>query len=145
MIDSAVRSRVLATGLFETVGGDLTHMPGQGLRAAVWLDYGEPIREASGLASVTIRMDLFIRMYGPVHSQPLDEIDPTMLRALDALGKAYVGGFTLDGLVRNVDIFGAHGRRMSWKAGYLDVQEGTCRVLTLTLPLVVNDVWDEVA
>lgn len=145
-LDAALSSRVQATGLFETVnGGELEHMPGRGLRAATWFDYGEPISEASGLDAVSIRLDAMVRIYGPVHSLPVDEVDPSMLRALDALGRAYVGGFTLGGLVRDIDIFGRHGRRMSWKAGYLDVDAGTCRVLTLTLPMVINDVWSEVA
>ena len=144
-LTAAVTSRVQATGLFETVNGEITHQPGQGLRAAVWFDYGEPVAEASGLDAVTVRMDGMVRIFGPVHSLPVDEIDPAMLRALDALGRAYVGGFSLGGLVRDIDVFGRHGRRMSWKAGYLDVEKGTCRVITLTLPLIVNDVWNEVA
>lgn len=145
-LTAAVESRVQATGLFETVNsGELTHMPGQGLRGAVWADYIEPIPARSGLASTSVRVDMMVRIYGPVHLLPVDEVDPTMLRALDALGRAYSAGFTLDGVVAYIDLLGAHGRRMSTKAGYLTVDAGTCRVLTLTLPLVIDDAWEQVA
>jgi hypothetical protein len=143
-LTAVLASRVQATGLIETVNGELTHTPGQGLRAAVWLGPGEAVPARSGLAATSVRVDAKVRIYGPVFAVPVDEIDPTMLRALDAICGAYLDGFGMDGVGAEADPQGISGRRLSWEPGYLDVQAGTCRVVTLTLPVIVDDVWKQV-
>jgi hypothetical protein len=68
-----------------------------------------------------------------------------MVRVIDALFTAYIGDFTLGGLVRNVDVRGADGAPLDGQAGYLKQDEVLYRVFTITLPVVVNDAWDEAA
>lgn len=145
-IMSTVTSVVQGLGLFETVnGGELMHLPGAGLRASVWPGRITSPPGSSGLASVSIVLPVIIRIYGRAHAVPVDEIDADMLEAVDKLADAYVGGFTLGGLVRAIDVHGRFGQPLTIEPGYMDIQEGTCRVETLTLPLIINDAWNEVA
>lgn len=144
-IMAKVTSVVQALGLFENSGrGPLTHTPGAGLRVSVWPGRITSPPGSSGLASVSLVLPVMIRIYGPVHPEPVDEIDDEMLEAVDRLGDAYVGGFTLGALVRGIDIHGRFGQPLTIEPGYLDVQAGTCRVQTMTLPLIINDAWNEV-
>ncbi len=84
-----------------------------------------------------------VRVYGSMQADPPDAIDPNMVAAADALGEAYTGGFTLGGLVRQVDLLGAHGSPFDVRAGYLSIDGTRYRVLTISLPVVVNDLWTE--
>ncbi|WP_405611363.1 hypothetical protein [Streptomyces sp. NBC_01508] len=142
-ITDRVVSHAMQTGLFEQVNqAEPKNAPGHGLSAAVWPDKITPVR-TSGLDSVSGRLVYTVRIYSPLLSRPEDEIDPAMINAVDALFTAYCGDFTLDGLVRNVDIFGSDGIGLDAQAGYLIVEGGEYRVITITLPLIVNDLWTE--
>jgi hypothetical protein len=117
--------------------------PGQGLTWACWVQRVDPIR-GSGLDSTSARIVFTIRLYSSWSEEPVDEIDPTMIEAADLLTAAYCGNFTLDiAEVRMVDIKGAYDIPLAWEAGYLNVGGGMYRILDITLPLVINDVWTE--
>ncbi len=55
----------------------------------------------------------------------------------------FIGGFTLGHVVRNVDIFGAHGQKMRSRLGYITQENTVYRINEITLPLVVNDLFSE--
>lgn len=145
-LDSLVK-HALESGLFESVNLEQpVQQPGNGLTCAVWGQYLGPARNQSGLSSTTARLEFYVRLYMPlVTTFPRDYIDPAMLRAAAAMMKAYSANFTLDGL-RCVDLLGAGGGEpLSMRAGYLD-QDGTSyRVMTILVPVIVNDVWDQEA
>lgn len=142
----AVVSHAMASGHFERVNQfEPDNTPGHGLTCGVWVDRMTPIPGASGLAGVTMLVVFNVRIYGSMQTDPPDAIDPNMVKAADALGTAYTGDFTLGGTVRNVDIKGAHGTPFDVRAGYLSLDGARYRVLTITLPAVVNDLWEEVA
>jgi hypothetical protein len=134
-------------GVVETVnGGDIRHMAGRGLHAAWFFTALDPVPAASGLASVTVRLAYTIRLYGNVQTEPSDALDPAMLKAVDTICNAFVRQFTLGGLVRNVDVKGAHGEPMRARSGYVPLQgEQECRVVDIVMPLICNDVWIEEA
>lgn len=141
-ITATMESFVRQLAVVESVnGGDLRHMVGPGLHAGIWFVRMTPIGAASGLGSVSVRLEYNTRLYGKTESEPSDFLDPEMTKAVDAICNAFAGQFTLDGLVRNVDIFGAHGQPMLSQSGYLPVQEGMCRIVDISVPLVCNDVW----
>lgn len=144
-IMAKVTSVVQALGVFETVNGEINHVPGAGLRAAVWPGRITSPPGSSGLAATSVVLPVMVRIYGRVRAFPVDEIDEEMLDAVDKLCAAYIGQFTLGGLVRGIDIRGRFGQPLTVEPGYLDVQEGVCRVQTLQLPLIINDMWNEVA
>ncbi|MBT2508805.1 hypothetical protein J7I98_23545 [Streptomyces sp. ISL-98] len=142
----AATSHASASGYFEQVNGHEPLNPPitGGLTAAVWVDRVTPVR-SSGLSSVSVLLVLNVRLYKTGQSLPLDAIDPDMVKAVDALCIAYCGDFTLGGLVRKVDIFGAHGAPFDVRAGYLSQDGAPYRVMTISLPVIVNDLWEEVA
>jgi hypothetical protein len=145
---NAVVSHAAATGHFDQVqGGEFTGAPGNGLSCAVWVNDLRPV--ASGLASTSMRAELFVRVYHNAFSETPDIIDPTAVDAVDTLLAAYIGNFTLSGALRMVDIRGANGAPLGVQAGYLTIgaRQGesgrTYRVMTINLPLVINDLYVE--
>jgi hypothetical protein len=90
-------------------------------------------------------VEFTLRMFSNMLQEPQDAIDPEMLRSVDVLMGAYSSDFDLGGTVRNVDLLGAHGVGLSAVAGYLSVDNKMFRVVDVTLPLIVNDVWEQVA
>lgn len=142
LLDSVV-SHAMASGRFERVNQfEPDNAPGHGLACGVWVDRITALR-TSGLNSVTTLVVFNVRIYGSMQSDPPDAIDPNMVKAADALGAAYSGDFTLGGLVRSIDLLGAHGEPFDVRAGYLSMDGTRFRVMTITLPTVVNDLWTE--
>jgi hypothetical protein len=144
---AAVSSAAGTLGLFEKVNG---HEPKSapatgGLTAAVWLRRVTPTAKASGLAVTAARLVLMVRVYGSMLSDPQDDIDPRLCAATDALLDTFCGDFTLGGLIRNVDILGEHGVPLDANAGYLNQDGRLFRVVDITLPLIINDAWTQVA
>lgn len=143
-IIDAVASHAMASGYFDRVNGhEPKNAPGAGVSVAVWADSIQPVL-SSGLASLSASVVLNVRLYTSMLQEPQDAIDPAMLKAVSALFAAYAGDFTLGGAARHVDVLGAEGSRLFAKAGYLNQDNRMYRVITITLPVIVNDVWDEV-
>jgi hypothetical protein len=144
IIDGVV-SHALTLGLFERVNGhEPANPPGNGLTAAVWVDYIGPHPGASGLAATSARLVLMVRIYSSAQSEPLDAIDPAVTYATGVLMGEYSGDFDLSGAVREVDLLGQAGAPMSAQAGYLNLDGRLYRVVTLTVPVIVSDVWTQV-
>ncbi|MGW0587460.1 hypothetical protein [Streptosporangium sp. NPDC002607] len=140
-----ITSHALALGLFERVNShEPKNAPGNGLTAAVWVDSIAPVPTGSGLASTSARLVFNVRIYTGAEQEPADAIDPNMLAATDALMSAYSGDFTLGGSVRNVDLLGQAGTSLSAQAGYIQHDSKLLRVMTLVVPVIVNDVWEQV-
>ncbi|MFL1903081.1 hypothetical protein ACJWDR_28850 [Streptomyces tauricus] len=145
LLDAAI-SHASASGYLDEVNGHEAIHPsaGGGITGAVWVDRIVPVR-SSGLNSVSALVVFNVRLYTSAKQLPLDAIDPDMVAAVDALCTAYTGDFTLGGLVRQVDIFGIHGQTLEVRAGYLSQDGAMQRVMTIWLPCIVNDLWEEVA
>ncbi|NUS26045.1 MAG: hypothetical protein HOV92_17735 [Streptomyces sp.] len=145
-IIAAVETHALASGYFDAVNGhEPLSPPTSGVTCAVWTEQIGPARGGSGLNSTSSRLALFVRLYTPMAQLPSDAIDPNMMTALDALMAAYSGHFTLGGLVRHVDLLGTYGDPLSARAGYLKTSGTDFRVMTITLPLIISDLWEQVA
>lgn len=143
ILDQVV-SHALTLGLFERVNtAEPKSAPGNGLTCAIWADRIEPLALVSGLDSTSVRVVFMVRLYTSMTRQPTDEIDPNIMAAVDTLIGAYSGALTLGGKVRNVDLLGAHGVGLGAQAGYVNQDGKLFRVMTLTLPMVINDVWEQ--
>ena len=135
-----------SSGQFEQV---MLHEPKSapsagGLTLCFWLDRIVPFAEGSGLAAVSMSAVVNARIYLKFLSEPEDAIDTAIATAADSLMAQLCGGFTLGGLVRNVDIFGeSFDRGLELEYGYL-TQDGTVfRVAELVIPMILNDVYVE--
>ena len=141
-----VLSHALASGLFARVNGhEPKSAPGSGLTAAVWVQTIKPYPGGSGLAATSGVVTLTVRLYSPMLAEPADAIDPEIMDAVDVLFTAYSGDFDLGGTVRNVDLEGATGPGLSAQAGYLNQDGKLMRIMDITLPVIVSDLWTQVA
>jgi hypothetical protein len=139
-------SHALASGLFERVNTvEPKSPPGTRLHAAIWVQDVRPQPEGSGLASTTGRLTFFARLYSNMLQDPPDAIDPNLLDAVSVLMGAYSGDFTLGGMVREVDLLGNGGEPLSARAGYITISGTMYRCMDITLPLIINDIWEQAA
>jgi hypothetical protein len=140
----AVASKASTLALFEDVNGNQpVNAPGNGLTCAVWVQDIVPAPDASGLSETTVNVIFNVRIYTPLLQAPYDEIDPNMIDAVFTLCAAYSADFTLDGLVMAIDLLGAYGPKMGAAAGYLEQDGQKYRVMTITLPLLIEDLWEQ--
>lgn len=142
-----IESHASASGWFESVNG---HEPKSaptvnGLTCAVWADRIRPVPTDSGLAATTGLVVFNARLYTSMLSEPQDAIDPNLLSATNALMVAYSGDFELGGNVRNIDLLGQTGFRLESQAGYITIDNKVYRVMTITVPVIVNDMWGQAA
>jgi len=140
----ALASHAQATGLIEvTTTHEPKNAPGQGITAALWVQRIAPVPAGSGLAETTGVVTFTLRFYSNMLQEPLDAIDPAIVQAVDAMMTAYTGDFTLGGSIRNIDLLGATGEALSARAGYLNVGGKYFRIMDVTIPCIVNDLWSQ--
>lgn len=141
-------SFTMQLGIFDKVQGhEPKSAPRNGLTAALWLQAMAPAPGASGLDSTSLRVSWFLRIYQNFLSEPQDSIDPKVMKAMAAVMEALTGNFDLDvDNVRAIDVLGAYGQPMAAEAGYLpDLNGKIFRCMTLTIPVIVNDAFEQVA
>ena len=144
-IIDAVVSHAAASGWFDRVNQhEPKNAPPYGLTAAVWVDEIRPA-QSSGLDSTSALLVLNVRLYTSMLQEPQDAIDPNLVAASSVLFAAYSGDFSLGGEARHVDLLGAEGAPLRARAGYLNQDQKLYRVMTITLPVIVNDAWDQAA
>lgn len=142
---ASVESIAMTTGQFRRVNlHEPKSLPGSGLTCAIWVQSLEPVPAASGLASTSGYVVLNARVYGSAFKKPEDELDPQMMKAATVLIGAYSADFTLGSTVRNIDLLGEYGQRLAATAGYVTIESTVYRVMTLALPVIVNDMWQQV-
>jgi len=136
-------SHAMTTGHFDRVNThEPKNKPGRGLTCAVWVNHLGPAAGMSGLSRTSVRATFNVRLYSNMLSEPQDMIDPSLVLAVDDLLEAYSGDFTLGDTIKQVDLLGAtQGQPLSCEAGYISMDTFTYRVMTITLPAVLNDVW----
>lgn len=141
---NALVSDAATTGLFERIN---THepksAPRNGLTMAIWVDRIEPFAIGSGLNSTSAVLIFNARLFTKMLQYPQDAIDPDMITAVDTLMTKYSGDFTLGDLIRNVDLLGESGFQLGAQAGYINQDNTLYRVVTITIPLIVNDAWNQ--
>lgn len=139
----AVATHASEIGQFDVVNRHETkRAPGQGITASIWVNNVNPI-QTSGLATTTTRIEFMVRIYFSSTRQPYDDNDMLLTQALDALFAAYINNFTLGGLVRHVDVFGAYGQGLHARAGYINQDGHEFRVFSISLPVLVDDLWTQ--
>ena len=143
---ASVESIAMQTSAFRSVNfHEPKSAPGTGIRLAIWANSIEPIGLASGLASTSGYVVCWARAYGNMLAKPEDEIDPNMLTAMTQLIGAYSADFTLGGTSRNIDVLGMYGQKLGAIAGYLTLDGHVYRIMTLTIPCIIDDLWSQVS
>jgi hypothetical protein len=143
---NAAMSHAQSLGLFtQVLDHEPVSAPGSGLIYALWVTDAAPIPDRSGLTSVSVRLELNGRVFMPADTEPQGDVDIAVTGAVNGLMNAYAGDFELGGTVAEVDLLGAYGTPLRARFGYTRLDSTTYRVATLTIPLVLNDVWNEVA
>ncbi len=139
---NALASHASATGLFDVVNGhEPKNAPTSHLACAIWIQDYKPA--SSGLASTSMRLTFNVRLYSSMLQEPQDMIDPDLMDAVDVLLADYIGNLTMGGLLREVDVRGIDGNPITAQAGYLQQDNKIFRVMTIFVPLVINDVYTE--
>jgi hypothetical protein len=130
-LTNAMASHAATLGLFDAVNlHEPKNAPGNQLTCAIWVQ--DMVPASSGLASTSFRVTFNVRIYS------------SMLAAVDLLLSDYIGSFTLGGLLREVDVRGIDGNPLRVDAGYLGQDGKMYRVLTISVPCVINDLYAEV-
>ena len=143
---AAIESHALTLGRFDRVGRhEPKTAPGAGLTAAIIGASLAPVPEGSGLAATTGRVAFTVRIYSNMLQEPQDGIDPAILSAADQLVSAISGDYTLGATVRNVDLLGQAGEPLGWNPGYIEQDRTMYRIVVVTVPLIVNDVYTQAA
>ena len=140
-----ITSHAAATGMFDRVTGhEPKSKPGRGLSCAVWIDRIEPARSRSGLTATDGRVVFNVRVYTNMLQQPQDEIDPAVMDAVDALFEAYTGDFQLGDDSRYIDVLGmTQGHALDAQSGYINIDNMTYRVMTISVPVIVSNAWTQ--
>jgi hypothetical protein len=141
-----IESHANKLGFFERVNKhEPKNAPGNGLTCAIWVNTIDPYAQQSGLAATSARVVYNVRVYSNMLQEPQDAIDPNLMDATDALMNAYSGDFSLASTVAMIDLLSMAGIPLSANAGYVNQSNRILRVMTITLPVIVNDAWEQVA
>lgn len=139
----ATVTHCMTTGYFSKVNThEPKNAPADNPIAAVWQDWLGPYPGGSGLANTTAIMRLSIRVYQNFRSDPIDMIDPNVVVAVNSLMAAFSGDFDFGvAKVRCVDLLGMSGIALQAQAGYVEIDHKLYRIMTITLPIIIDDAW----
>lgn len=144
-IFDAVVSDVQRCGYLDKVNQhEPKRKPKTGVTAGIWVQSMEPVGNISGLNSSCARLVFMVRLYHNLDKTTPDLIDPNMAKATSDIMRRYHDDFDFEGTIRNVDLFGIAGIKLAALAGYLDIDGAFYRVMDITVPCLVNDVWPQV-
>jgi hypothetical protein len=137
---SAIRSKAKQLAIFTaTIGHDPENAPPPGVSCSIALGPVKPVL-SSGLGAVSGQVTLMVHVWDFASKRPLDKVDPEVLAATCSLMGAFAGGFTLGGTVREIDLFA-----MTATPGYVDFADKEYRAMVISLPVIINDMFEEVA
>ena len=142
-IQDQLVSHALATGYFDSVNETKIDEPtgGGNITVGIWADDITPLR-SSGLASVSVRIVFKVRIFTSTEAAPESYVERVMIEAATALWSAYAGDFELGGEARAIDLLGMAGQPLACNAHYMNLSGVIHRVMDLTVPVLVNDVFD---
>lgn len=138
-----VVSYAMSTGRFDSVNQhEPKNAPGNGLTCSVWVQTIKPAK-LSGLNATSGVVILYARIYTSFVAQPYDYIDPKITAATTDFMGALSGDFDFGGQfnTREVDLLGDNGVPLSAQAGYIEIDRRMFRVMTITVPIVINDMF----
>ena len=150
-LNDALISHAQALGIFDSVNGhEPRNAPGHGLTFSLWIQTLRPFAPQSGLAAtaaaVVYNARIYLKMPGELPGHSLDDMDPRITDAAAAMIGSLSADFTLDGLaLPGIDLLGRTGAQfgLGGEAGYLEQDRAIYRVMVLTIPIVLNDIFTQ--
>lgn len=137
---ASLQSYAEKLALFQAVDThEPANAPGNRLYCSIVLASVRADGNISGLAEASGTVTFSVRIWSAAMQRPLDSIDPEVLGAAMAYMGALSGGLTLGDTIRNIDIFG-----MDAQTKWADFQGKQYRLIEITVPAVINDLWTEV-
>lgn len=137
-----VRSHADSLGVFDSVQTYESVLgPDNSVNCNIWLNDITTI--PGGLDQTSVCMTFNVSIMSPLLSEPYEETDNRMMAALDALMIAYNGDITFDDTIRCIDILGHESEGITVTAGYAAIDSTKYRVLMVSLPLLVDGVWEQ--
>lgn len=138
-----VKSIAAASGSLDSViGHEPVHPFGNGVHGALWFRTLGPVPKDSGLKLTSGRLALTLRIYTQADVEP-DTIEGRLLAATDELLYLYSGDYSLGDTVRNIDLLGSAGAPLGAEAGWDAIGTVLFRTVTITIPIILNDVWEQ--
>lgn len=134
-------------GIFERVNQyESTTSPGSGLTAEiVWIMGPTPMAGRSGLASTSARVVYGMRIMLEFKNTPKESLDPAITNAVDLYVNSLLGELALaDAQGSFIDVFGMGGVPIDAVGGYLTLDQTTYRIGTITIPVIMENVWTQV-
>jgi hypothetical protein len=125
--------------------------PANGLTCSIWAQSLRPHAAMSGLPVTSAYLVMSVRIYMNMIAQSIEQndmIDPLLIRVTDELIASYTGEFELAGLVTAIDLLGMGGDQLGAEAGYVQIGgsgSGMYRIMTITVPMIIADAWEQVA
>ena len=140
----SLTSHCLASGVFDRVDQhEPKKAPGTGVTAAIYLLKIRPYPAGSGMRATTGVVTMAIRSYLSMLQEPQDDIDAVLFEASNEVMLRLSGDFTLDGLIRNIDLMGASQESLEAEMGYVTIDGKMQRISLVTVPCIVNDLWSQ--
>lgn len=141
----------LVTSHAQRLGGSdavIAHEPesapgGRGVTVTASLAGIGAARGGSSVKATTARVELAVRVWYPADGAAAARAELVVAAAADGLMRAYTGDYTLSGQVMNIDLLGRYGPGLEGRAGYADLDGETYRVFTITLPMIISDLWEQ--
>ncbi len=140
-----IQSMIKETGLFPA-GVTLfepTSAVGPGLFCAIFLDEITPVPQESGQNVTTGRAVFKARVLLPMPRKSEAATDQNIGLAVGKIMELMSGDIELQDTVKYVDLLGATGTPLSAKGGYLTLDQTLYRLMDVTIPLIINDVWNQ--
>lgn len=136
----AVATPLEASGRFDRVVlGEPKSAPGTGLSASVFISDLYTVPARSGLATVSLRLEVCARVMLGMLTEPQESIEPAILSAVEDTWDLTFDDFDLGETVAHVDILGAYGERARCRFGYITLDSTMYRIADVFIPLILKD------
>lgn len=100
-----------------------------------------PITSSSSLTGADVRLEFIVRLLKDAVTEPQDDRETDLIDAYDAVMTSLLGSFTLGGTVRSVDVLGESGQLATGTWGYVQIDSTIFRMVDITVPVMINEVW----
>lgn len=111
----------------------------------VWMTGPTPIPSHSGLSSTSGRVVYGVRIMVPLMTSPEDATDALVTQIVDLYINSLHSEISLaDAQGSYVDIFGMGGVPIDAQGGYLTIDQTLYRIGTVIVPVIMENIWDQV-